>query len=277
LSIMSDWNEFRMSSTMASVLKGYQDPRISQYFLPTVNSGDPTFGVFNHYSGLRNGLTVDQLGLSPNLADANSHVGPRWASTSVKVGGTSVGRGDYVATSQNVIEAAEAYFLRAEGVLNGWNVGGGMTAQALYEAGITNSMYQWGIIDDNAIKAYYQSASTPIAPGDGYGSLAVSNVPIAWSSDPAVQRKQIATQKWLALYPDGMEAWADWRRSHVMPLYPVVNSDNPLITNTTTQWIRRIPFLDSEKQSNAAAVKNATDNLLGGPDNVLTPLWWDKN
>ena len=277
LSIMSDWNEFRMSSTMASVLRGYEDPRISQYFLPTVNSGDPTFGVFGHYSGLRNGLSVDQLGLSPNLADANSHVGARWASTNVKVGGTSVGRGDYVATSQNVMETAEAYFLRAEGVLNGWNVGGGMSAQQLYEAGITNSMYQWGIIDDNAIKAYYQSADTPIAPGDGYGSLRVSNTPIAWSSNVDTERIQIATQKWLALYPDGMEAWADWRRSHIMPLYPVVNSDNPLITNTKTQWIRRIPFLDSEKQSNAAAVTDATNNLLGGPDNVLTPLWWDKN
>src|SRR5882757_6280380 len=35
LSIMSDWNEFRMSASMASVLKGYQDPRLPAYFLPT--------------------------------------------------------------------------------------------------------------------------------------------------------------------------------------------------------------------------------------------------
>ncbi|MDO6435406.1 SusD/RagB family nutrient-binding outer membrane lipoprotein [Flavitalea sp. BT771] len=276
LSIMSDWNEFRMSATMASVLKGYQDPRISEYFLPTVNSGDPTFGVFSHYSGLRNGLSVDQLGLDPNLADANSHTGARWASTSVKVGGTTVGRGDYVATSQNVIEAAEAYFLRAEGKLLGWDMGGGLSAQQLYEAGITNSMNQWGIIDPTAISAYINSPNKPIPPGDGLNSPAVSTVPIAWHSDPDTQRMQIATQKWLALYPDGMEAWADWRRSHVMPLYEVVNSDNPLITNTKTQWIRRIPFLDSEKSSNAAAV-TAAKSLLGGDDNVLTPLWWDKN
>lgn len=276
LSIMSDWNEFRMSATMASVLKGYEDPRISEYFLPTVNSGDPTFGVFSHYSGLRNGLSVDQLGLAPNLADANSHTGARWASTSVKVGGTTVGRGDYVATSQNVIEAAEAYFLRAEGKLLGWDMGDGLSAQQLYEAGITNSMNQWGIIDPTVISTYINSPNKPIAPGDGLGSPAVSNIPIKWHSDPDTQRIQIATQKWLALYPDGMEAWADWRRSHVMSLYPVVNSDNPLITNTTTQWIRRIPFLDSEKSSNADAV-TAAKSLLGGDDNVLTPLWWDKN
>jgi len=101
-------------------------------------------------------------------------------------------------------------------------------------------------------------------------------VPIKWAADAATQAKQIATQKWLALYPDGLEAWADYRRSHVLPLYPVVNSDNPLITNTSTQWIRRIPFLDSEKSNNAAGVATGT-TLLGGPDNVLTPLWWDKN
>jgi hypothetical protein len=88
--------------------------------------------------------------------------------------------------------------------------------------------------------------------------------------------QQIMTQKWLALYPDGMEAWADWRRNHTMKLYPVANSDNPLITNTSTQWIRRIPFLDSEKQNNPDGVTTGV-TALGGADNVLTPLWWDKN
>ena len=42
-----------------------------------------------------------------------------------------------------------------------------------------------------------------------------------------------------------------------LKLYPVANSDNPDITNTTTQWIRRIPFLDSEKSNNGAEVEKA--------------------
>ncbi|HEV8083273.1 MAG TPA: SusD/RagB family nutrient-binding outer membrane lipoprotein, partial [Chitinophagaceae bacterium] len=83
-------------------------------------------------------------------------------------------------------------------------------------------------------------------------------------------------QKWLAIFPDGMEAWADYRRSRYLKLYPVANSDNPDITNTTTQWIRRIPFLLSETQNNKAAV-DAAIPLLNGPDKVTTPLWWDKN
>jgi Susd and RagB outer membrane lipoprotein len=276
LSTMSDWNEFRMSATMASVLKGYQDPRIVDYFLPTVNSGNPTPGIFANYSGVRNGLTVAQQTLAPNLAVANSHQGQRWASTNVVVGGTIVGIATYTNTPQNVIESAEAYFLRAEGAMLGWNMGG-QTPQQLYEAGITASMNQWGITDATVINNYITSTNTPIAPGDGLNSPAVSNVPIKWSAVPAMEMEQIMTQKWLGLFPDGMEAWADYRRSHVLPLYPVANSDNPLITNTSTQWLRRIPFLLSEKQTNGAAVTAAVPLLGGGPDNEMTPLWWDKN
>ena len=274
LSTMSDWNEFRMSATMASVLKGYQDPRIGQYFLPTANSKDPTPGVFANYAGLRNGLTVAQQTVPQNLAAANSHQGQRWSSTNVTVGGTIVGIASYTNTPQNVLETAECYFNRAEGALLGWNMGG--TAQTLYEAGITNSMAQWGITGA-PVTAYIASTATPVAPGDYLNSPAVSNVPIAWvPANPTMELKQIMTQKWLGLYPDGMEAWADYRRSHVLPLYPVANSDNPLIVNTSTTWLRRIPFLLSETQSNGAAV-TAAAALLGGPDNELTPLWWDKN
>ena len=60
LSIMSDWNEFRMSATMESVLKGYSDPRMPVYFLPAVKTGT--------FEGERNGLTSTQLTDSINLA-----------------------------------------------------------------------------------------------------------------------------------------------------------------------------------------------------------------
>jgi hypothetical protein len=260
LSIMSDWNEFRMSASMESVLKGYSDPRMPVFFLPAVKTGT--------YDGLRNGLSVSQLGDPSNKADNLSHVGSRWASPSA--GGSA----NYLSTSQNVMCTAEAYFLRAEGALLGWNMGG--TALQLYDAGITNSMLQWGITDATAILNYINSTTTPVAPNDLLNSPAMTNIPVKFSAIPAVQLEQIATQKWLSLFPDGMEAWADFRRSHVLKLYPVVNSDNGDITNTSTQWIRRIPFLLSEKQTNGPAV-NAAVSLLNGDDKVTTPLWWDKN
>jgi hypothetical protein len=260
LSIMSDWNEFRMSASMESVLKGYSDPRLPVYFLPAVNTGK--------YQGLRNGLSIAQLGLDANKADNNSHVGPRWASPAA--GGIS----SYLSTPQNVMATAEAYFLRAEGSLLGWNMNG--NAKDLYNAGITNSFAQWGITDATIVSNYINSMSTPVPPGDYLNSPAMTNIPVKFGADLATEKEQIATQKWLGLFPDGMEAWADYRRSHLPRLYPVVNSDNPDIINTSTQWIRRIPFLLSETQNNEAAVKAALP-LLNGPDKVTTPLWWDKN
>jgi len=259
LSVMSDWNEFRMSATMESVLKGYQDPRMPVYFLPAANG---------QYEGHRNGLTSIQQTEAINLPANNSHVGARWASPAFG------GNASYLSTSQNVMATAEAYFLRAEGALLGWNMGG--TAQSLYESGITQSMKQWGITDAATINAYINSTKTPIAPNDYLNSPAVTDIPVKWAATLDDQLEQVALQKWLAMYPDGMEAWADYRRSHVLKLYPVANSDNPDITNTTTQWIRRIPFLESEKLNNGPAVEAAV-GLLGGPDKITTPLWWDKN
>ena len=260
LSQMSDWNEFRMSASMESVLKGYDDPRKSEYFIPAKNTGT--------YEGLRNGLSESELGEPINKPDANSHVGPRWTSPAYG------GQAGYLSTPANVMCAAEAWFLRAEGALLGWNMGG--TAEELYESGIRNSMIQWGFTDNTVIDNYINSTAVPVAPADFLNSPALSNVPVKFSSDIDEQREQIATQKWLALFPDAMEAWADYRRGHYNKLYPVAHSDNTDLTDPSTQWIRRITFLLSERQSNGPEVEKA-EALLGGPDKITTPLWWDTH
>lgn len=260
ISQMSEWFEFNMSATMESFLKGYSDPRIVEYFMPAEQSGT--------YEGMRNGLSIAQLSLPENTAAYNSHIGPRWSDPS------RGGWPDYFSTPQNVMCTAEAYFLRAEGAVLGWNMGG--TPEELYEEGIRNSMAQWGITDANAIEAYINGTSLPIAPEDYLDSPPAAGVPVQFNtSDIAVQKTQIAIQKWLAVFPDGNEGWAEYRRNHdVFPLYPVANSDNPDIPDPTTNWIRRIPFLDGEKETNGEEVEKAV-SLLGGEDKISTPLWWD--
>lgn len=61
-----------------------------------------------------------------------------------------------------VMNAAESYFLRAEGVIKGWNMGG--TVEALYKKGIECAMKTWGI-SDAAITAYITSDKLPMARG----------------------------------------------------------------------------------------------------------------
>jgi len=267
LSVMSDWNEFRMSASMESVLTGYQDPRLPIYWLPDGATASNPAGN-GKYDGLRNGLTSTQLTDPKNSATANAKVGKRWSSPDFG------GNANYLETPQNIMSSAEAYFLRAEGALLGWNMGG--SAKELYDAGITNSMKQWGITDATVIQNYINSTNKPIAPNDYLNSPPVSDAPVMFAADLATQKKQIAIQKWISLFPDGYEAWADYRRSRTFILYPVANSDNTDITNTSTQYIRRIPFLLSETQNNKAGVESAIP-LLNGPDKVTTPLWWDKN
>ncbi len=259
LSQIVAWDELRMSSSMESMLKGYDDPRMPIYFQPATFTGK--------FDGVRNGLLVVEKQMDINSRKFNSNLGSRWAN--------NVGNGAFTANfavPQNIMHAAEAYFLRAEGALNGWNMGS--DAQTLYETGIKMSMAQWGITDQAVIAKYISNPAVPIAPLDGQDSPPVNNYPVKWSATADMQRKQVAQQKWLGLFPDGMEGWAEVRRSGLPQLYPIVHSENADLP--AGKFIRRMPFLETEKQTNSAAVANAV-KMLGGADNAATPLWWDKN
>jgi Susd and RagB outer membrane lipoprotein len=225
------WNEFRMSASMESTLKGYSDPRMSKFFSPVA-------GTTNTFKGLRNGYSKVQLGLAENAAGANSNVAPIFQ--------------DAARFSQawGIMFASEAYFLRAEGAVNGWAMGG--TAKELYEKGIETSMKQWGIADAAAITAYTAGTAKPIALADGVNSPAMTDIPVAFAATADKQREQIGTQKWLALFPYGFEAWAEFRRTGYPKLYPRLNSDN--VDIPTTEVIRRAPFVSGEISTNKPGV-----------------------
>jgi hypothetical protein len=251
LNLMSPWGGFRMSASMESFFKGYDDPRLGEYFSPAPNTGE--------YKGVRNGLSVEQMAASPkNSGDNLSNVGPRFNEEKANE------------NKLTVMYAAEAYFLRAEGALNGWNMGG--TAEELYELGIATSMRQWGIADEPTINAYIESSSLPTTLTDYLNSPPVTDIPVKFSSDPEKQREQILTQKWIALYPDGIEAWAEIRRTGYPKLYPLANSENPDLP--VPQYIRRFPYIESEYLTNTVAVQNAVQ-MLGGPDKPSTRVWWN--
>ncbi|RYY52416.1 MAG: SusD/RagB family nutrient-binding outer membrane lipoprotein, partial [Chitinophagaceae bacterium] len=194
-----------------------------------------------------------------NQYDNLSNIGPRF-------------NVDDAATNKlAVIYTAEAYFLRAEGAVNGWNMGG--TAKSLYEQGIAASMRMWGVTNAADIAAYTNGTGTPTALTDYLNSPAVASIPVLFAADEATQREQIGTQKWLALFPDGIEAWAEVRRTGYPKLYPVANSDNPDLA--PNQMIRRFTFQAGEYQTNGRAVQAALP-LLNGPDKASTRVWWNQ-
>jgi hypothetical protein len=85
---------------------------------------------------------------------------------------------------------------------------------------------------------------------------------------------RIITQKWIAMWPDGPEGWAEYRRTGFPRLFPVVTNNSNGTINTNTQ-VRRLPYPASEYRLNADGVATGVAKL-GGPDTGGTRLWWDK-
>ncbi len=172
------------------------------------------------------------------------------------------------------LNAAEVAFLRAEGALRGWAMGG--DAKDFYEQGITLSFEEWGATGAEGYIA--DNTSTPAAFVDNVSTnnaSAPSTVTIAWSNADGFEAKleKIGTQKWIALFPNGCEGWAEYRRLHYPKLLvPVTNFNDDV---NTDQQIRRVPYPVSEQSDNPDGYASGVSKL-GGADNAGTRLWWDK-
>ncbi len=249
--ISNSWNDAYMGATIDSYMNGYNDPRRAAYFLT---------GTGSVYRGIR-------AGMSGSLAKASYTTGQfSLANTNDKT---------------NVIwmRASEAYFLRAEGALNDWSMGG--TAKELYEAGIAMSFTEQNVSGAAAYAA--NTALVPAAYTDPvtttYSQAARGTINIGWDGGTTaaikeLNRERIITQKYLAIFPVGQEAWTEFRRTGYPKVFPVaVNESNGGSVNTAVQ-IRRLPYPVTEYNTNRALL-DAGITLLGGPDTGGTKLWWD--
>lgn len=241
--------EVRMSASMDAYMNGYADPRRAAYF---------TKASDGNYHGVRLGIVTTNWtpysGPAISNLNMNNNTPIVW------------------------MTAAESYFLRAEGALRGWNMGG--TAQQFYNQGIAVSFAENAISADAAAYAA-DTTSIPILFTDNSGqggnnTAAPSTITIGFKTADNFETilEKIITQKWLALYPDGPEGWAEFRRTGYPKLLPVVNNNSNGTINTALQ-IRRITYPLSEYNNNKAGVQSGL-TALGGPDGGGVKLWWDK-
>jgi hypothetical protein len=245
--------EVRMGASMDAYMNGYNDPRLNSYFKPAAKDGG--------YHGVR-------LGISTSVW--TKYVGDNISNLNINQSSTEI----------VWMTAAESYFLRAEGALRGWAMGG--TAKEFYEKGVAVSFSENGITDAAKAAAYLADAtSVPVsftdnAENSGLNAPAPSDITIAWDENATFERnlERIITQKWIALYPDGPEGWAEFRRTGYPKLIPVVKNNSNGTINTDIQ-VRRIPFPQSEYRNNATGVQVGVSKL-NGQDNGGTKLWWDK-
>ena len=257
--LINQYNECRMGSSMLAYLGGYQDPRLPKYFNTSTVSQAVTVGTYGKYSGVPTGHDV-----SSNDAFKDSS---RPAITST--------------TPTYWMRASEVYFLLAEAALHGFAVGG--TTESLYEKGIEMSFEENGIASSE-VADYMSSGLKPSAysfhltnPGVNVDVPAVTEATTAWSGTDEEKLEKIMIQKWIALYPNGQEAWTEYRRTGYPKLHSVVtNYSNGEVDSEVGIRRMRFPTNKSTSAEDIANLESARKLLRGGLDKAGTRLWWDN-
>jgi len=202
----------------------------------------------------------------------------------------------------------ESFFLIAEAAVRGWATP--MPAEAAYNQGIKLSLDYNGVgefYDDYIASEDYNRVGTSVKFSHiaEAGSSRVmqykdpktgtlSNVTINYPKNTIYKNgsvnndhlTKIITQKFIANTPWlPLETWSDQRRLG-LPFFENPAVDQPLpnlpnitkanyMTNSVKNFPQRIPYPSSLRNSDPKGYQQAVD-LLEGPDEVLTPLWWAK-
>lgn len=217
---------------------------------------------------------------------------------------------DYCQGKSRIFFAAwETYFLLAEASLYGWNTG--TTAKEAYENGIKASFEYFGVseyVNDYLNSTNYNRVGTsvkfdhttePTAEQmtyvDGY-SKELKTVTYEYpTASKTLYGKalndhltKIITQKFIAQTPYlVLEMWSDFRRLG-LPFFEIpanessmtgsdmVNVWNPNSWKDGQKWEfypQRMRYPSSLENADPEGYKQAVE-LLGGSDNIITPLWW---
>ncbi|PPK87553.1 SusD-like starch-binding protein associating with outer membrane [Neolewinella xylanilytica] len=139
-----------------------------------------------------------------------------------------------------LITRSEIDFILAEASLDGDFTGGSAPSEYL-QAGVEASFKRYGL-----------------------------TVPDGYLAGLSTDMETIITEKWKALFPQGIEAWTEYRRTG----YPVLPQPDPrAVMENEGKVPTRLRYPESEYSLNAANVTAAV-GMNGGPDNKLTALWW---
>lgn len=262
------WNDARIAADLTCYMNAFNDPRRDAYYGKNTFgevSGDNYTGDRRLYVGLRRGIRQGEF-------NSWSH-----GYSTMKVAENT----DIV-----VFRASEVAFLRAEGALRGWNMGG--DAKSLYEEGIRISFEENGISEGlNAYLANKSKVSNYVDPLKGqndqvydYSAPLNTNVTVAWQDGDFEQSlERIITQKWIANFPNGMEAWSEYRRTGYPKLMPMAANESKGVVDEQ-EGARRMAYPVNEYRENkeyveaAAATLGEESNTKKG-DTMATHVWWD--
>ncbi|WCL83047.1 SusD/RagB family nutrient-binding outer membrane lipoprotein [Saprospira sp. CCB-QB6] len=224
-------NDFAASNTMVDELLRLNDPRVGFYYEPASATGT--------YVGEVYGLSESNAALTTD-AEVSQRSQSILANDAPGI----------------FLDYAQICFMKAEAAARGWGVSG--SAEDHYNAGIEASMNYW---DDGSLSA--TDISNYIAQADVDYNTLIGNGE-TW-------QQVIGRQKWIALYMQGVQGWAEWRRLDFGILQSPADG-----TLDGTDIPTRMKYPLDEQTLNAESYADGVIKL-GGADNQDTKLWWDVN
>jgi len=252
------FDEYRLSENMETVLKNLNDPRLFAYAQPTSASGAGIVGKVEDYQGVPNGMADEEaLAYSPSGDPAKggsnyiSKVGYLWSCSACTSLANPTG-------AQGILMSyPELQFILAEAREKGFITTG--AAEEYYRNGVQASF--------DYFKSRYEFINLPqIAEKLKVDNSYFAQQAVAYTGTTEDKLSKIGTQKWLALYFSGLEAWYDWRRT-----------DYPKISPGPAAYINSVPVRFMYPSSIQSLNKENYNVVIArqGPDAITTPVWWD--
>lgn len=262
--ISNSWKNIRLGAPVSTILGGYNDPRLPVY---AKKATDPALsGDSDGYKGIREGI---------DLIKSQKYVG---------YSGLNIPQSAPI----KLMDVSESYFLRAEGALRGWDMGsdiqGSSTAQGFYEDGMRTSFAANGLSASQTNDYLSNNSLTQSNYVDPLNSAnnapTLNNVTVKWTGPPngaghkIEDLKKIIIQKWIANFPEGNEAWTEFRRTGYPKLYPVkLNNSGGVIPDG--DFIKRLPYTSVFTNASQKQVSEAVSKYLNDQNNTNQALWWD--
>ena len=273
--IANNWGDTRLNASFESLLASLKHPYLEYVFDKNsnivVNSSDPNdiMQANTRIMGLRAGIRM-----IPGQAYKDNF---RIAYSSIK------NNGEMAMAPLYLMKVSEVEFLRAEGDLRGWTMGG--SAQQFYEQGIRNAQVEHRLMSTyypNAVDEY-MSLEAPVAYKyeDQYDHSndieSVTTIGVKWNEGDSKETKleKIITQKYIAAFPYSYEAWNDLRRTGYPKLFPVLNVEDGDGSLVQGDIIRKIPLPGRDTSVGMSDITASGIEALGGSDTQGTRVWWD--
>lgn len=291
------WNDIVMGASFINLLQNLDHPYMKYLFTKNsialekskqAVSGTSASAVTpkgSVYVGMRNGVTP---GIG-QTADANPYVGYSMLDRT------------YFAECNPplyLMKVSEVNFLRAEGALRGWNMGG--TAQSFYEQGIRTAYLEDRHSSRKEYVNYVDDYLNVVAPkGIAYvdpqgltpDMPSVTKIGVKWNDSDSKETKleKIITQKYIASFPYSYESWVDLRRTGYPKLFPILHPEHSDGTikfgdpkvQTADNIMRRIPWVPDDPQTKedikATGIPALSEDTNNKPatDTQMQRLWWD--